>query len=356
MKSSIDNSLICHVNLAAGFRGGERQTELLIRDLCKRGWRQRLVTRRGSELSRRCADIEALQRVEVSSNPVAAMLATGGSDLVHAHEARGIYAGWMRSVVSGAPYLLTRRVDSPFKSSWLRGYAYRGAAEVVCLSAAILRQVTKEYPSIQPRIVSSAHAALSESPHDSGAIRQRHAGKTIVGHIGALVQRHKGQRTIIGAARTLAQSHPEFVFLVVGGGEDEALFREESAGLANIEFTGDVSNVADYLASFDVFIFPSLNEGLGSSLLDAMSFGLPVIASNVGGISEIVDDGINGILIPPNDPASLVSALQRIAVDAELRNDMREANLHKAANFGAERMAAAYDEIYRSILERRRNN
>jgi glycosyltransferase involved in cell wall biosynthesis len=143
---------------------------------------------------------------------------------------------------------------------------------------------------------------------------------------------------------------------VVGGGEDEALFREESSGLANIEFTGDVSNVADYLASFDVFVFPSLSEGLGSSLLDAMSFGLPVIASNVGGISEIVDDGINGILIPPNDPDSLVNALHRIAGDAQLRNAMRDANLQKTANYGADRMAAAYDEIYRSILERRRRD
>jgi glycosyltransferase involved in cell wall biosynthesis len=356
LKPGVDNSLICHINMAGGFRGGERQTELLIRDLLKRGWRQRLVTRRGSELSHRCADIEPLQRVEVSSNPVAAMLAAGGSDLVHAHEARAIYAGWMRYVISGTPYLLTRRVDNPFKPSWLRRYAYRGADEVVCLSAAILRRVTEQYPSIRARVVSSAHAALAESAHDGQSIRQQYAGKTIVGHIGALVQRHKGQRTIIAAARMLAQSHPEFVFLVVGGGEDEALFREESSGLANIEFTGDVSNVADYLASFDVFVFPSLSEGLGSSLLDALSFGLPVIASNVGGISEIVDDGINGILIPPNDPDSLVNALHRVAGDAQLRNAMRDANLQKTANYGADRMAAAYDEIYRSILERRRRD
>lgn len=355
MKAGTENPVICHINLAAGFRGGERQTELLIRNLQKRGWRQRLVTRRGSELWRRCADIESLQRVEVPSNPVAAMLAARNSSLVHAHEARAIYAAWIRRLVSGTPYLLTRRVDNPFGPSGIRRHAYLGASEVVCLSEAIVRRVTEQYPSIRPRIVSSAHAALAESVHDGQSIRQRYAGKTIVGHVGALVQRHKGQRTIIAAAKMLERSHPEFVFVVVGGGEDEGLFREESSGLANIEFTGDVRNVADYLAAFDLFVFPSLNEGLGSSLLDAMSFGLPVIASKVGGISEIVDDGSNGILIPPNDPESLVKALSRIAGDDRARLAMREANLRKSASFGADRMGAAYEKIYRSILERHRD-
>jgi glycosyltransferase involved in cell wall biosynthesis len=203
-------------------------------------------------------------------------------------------------------------------------------------------------------VIPSAHAALPGSEHDGDLVRRQYPGKTIVGHVGALVQRHKGQRTIIAAARILARTHPDYVFLVIGGGEDEALFRAEASGLSNIEFTGDVSNVADYLAAFDVFVFPSLNEGLGSSLLDAMSFGLPLIASDVGGISEIVEDGVNGFLIPRNDPATLVNALQQLTDNPDRQLSMREANLRKAAQFDTDRMGAAYEKVYRAILERQR--
>jgi glycosyltransferase involved in cell wall biosynthesis len=347
--------LLCHINLAKGFRGGERQTELLIRELAARGWRQRLVVRHGSELLRHCADIEGLELAEVSSNPLAASLAARGTAIVHAHEARSVYAGWLLSRVSRVPYLLTRRVDNPFKPSVLRGLAYHGADQVICLSDAIVERVRQQYPSIRTRVVPSAHAALANGKHNHEAIRSRFPGKTIVGHIGALVQRHKGQKTIIAAARAAMESHPEFAFLLVGGGEDEKDLRQEACGLANIEFTGQVDNVADYLAAFDVFIFPSLHEGLGSSLLDAMSFGLPLIASNVGGITEIIQDNVNGILIPPNDAGALISALSRLNSDPQQRASMREANLEKAASFGANRMGEAYEKIYLSILERRNN-
>jgi glycosyltransferase involved in cell wall biosynthesis len=269
---------------------------------------------------------------------------------VHAHEARSVYAGWLLSRLRGVPYLLTRRVDTPFKPSMLRRLAYRGAAQVVCLSDAIVQRIREQYPDIQPSVVPSAHAALANGSNNSASVRQRFPGKTVIGHIGALVQRHKGQQTIIDAARAVADSDPDLVFLLVGSGEDEVVFRNRANGLANIEFTGQVDNIADYLAAFDVFIFPSLHEGLGSSLLDAMSFGLPLVASKVGGIAEIVDDNVNGILIPPNDAGALVGALRRLCADSGMRQSKRDANLQKAATYGADRMAAAYERIYRSIL------
>jgi glycosyltransferase involved in cell wall biosynthesis len=212
--------------------------------------------------------------------------------------------------------------------------------------------VKLQYPLISCQIVPSAHAALANG-YDSGEpIRRRFPGKTIIGHIGALVQRHKGQRTIIAAARVAAEQFPDWHFLLVGDGEDQKEMLAEADGLKNLEFTGQVDNIADYLASFDIFVFPSLHEGLGSSLLDAMSFGLPLVASNVGGIAEIVEDRVNGILIPPNDSAALIDSLSQISRDNAIRDSMRKANLRKAAMFGADKMGARYEQIYWSILER----
>ena len=87
-KSKSAEPVICHVNLAKGFRGGERQTQLLTQELSKLGWKQRLVVRTGSALTERVADVDQLQTVEVSSNALAAGFATRGCQLVHAHEAR----------------------------------------------------------------------------------------------------------------------------------------------------------------------------------------------------------------------------------------------------------------------------
>ncbi|MEO1204111.1 MAG: glycosyltransferase, partial [Pseudomonadota bacterium] len=135
--------LVCHINLASGFRGGERQAELLVRELAKRGHPQRLVIRRGNELKDRCADIEGLGIVEVASNPVAAALAARGSDIVQLHEGRGVYSGWLASLLYGIPYVITRRVPNPQRPSMLRDRAYRRAATVVALSEAVARSMTR---------------------------------------------------------------------------------------------------------------------------------------------------------------------------------------------------------------------
>jgi glycosyltransferase involved in cell wall biosynthesis len=123
------------------------------------------------------------------------------------------------------------------------------------------------------------------------------------------------------------------------------------SGLTNIELVGFVDNVGDYLANFDLFLFPSLHEGMGSILLDAMYFGLPIVASRVGGIPEIVEDRVNGFLIEPEQPDAMIAAIDELLSDADAVDKMSNANRKKANSFSAQRMAAAYDEIYRSILD-----
>ncbi|MEM8685549.1 MAG: glycosyltransferase, partial [Pseudomonadota bacterium] len=127
---------ICHINLAKHFRGGERQTELLVRELAAAGWPQRLIIRAGNPLGSRLEDVALLEQREVSSNPVAAALACRGASLVHAHEARAVYSGWLSSVLFRIPYVLTRRVVNPQKPSGFRERAYRRASAAVAVSQA----------------------------------------------------------------------------------------------------------------------------------------------------------------------------------------------------------------------------
>ena len=342
--------LICHINMAGGYRGGERQTELLIRELAARGRPQRLVGRSGAPLARRCRDVEGLEIVQVFPNQVRGGIAARGASLVHAHEGRAMYSAWILNVWQKTPFVVTRRIDHAMNDTWLRTRAYHAADSVVAISTSIANTVQAHYPDIRCEVVPSAHAGMLNGHALTAAFRERLNGKTVIGHIGELDHGHKGQGTIIEAARRMRNARPDLHFVLIGDGKDEARFREAAQGLDNVEFAGFVENVEDYLAAFDVFLYPSLHEGLGSSILDAMHFGLPIVASDVGGIPEIVEDRVNGLLVRPDNPGELVGALERLLGDAALCDSMSRRNREKATHYGAARMASSYEQIYDRIL------
>ena len=140
--------------------------------------------------------------------------------------------------------------------------------------------------------------------------------------------------------------------MLVGGGDDEAMLRSAAAGLSNLTFTGFVDNVGDYLAAFDVFILPSNREGIGSILLDAMEQGLPVVASRVGGVPDIVHDRKNGLLIDPASPAQLRDALLTLRADPDLRRTFGQWGQEFAKDFTGEVMCRKYVALYESVLGR----
>ncbi len=338
---------ICHMNLAPGYRGGERQTELLIRELASRGVAQRLIVRKRHVLAEKCADVAGLDIREAASNPIAFGLASKGSDLVHAHDGRTAYSALLANLVFGIPYVITRRVVPKKPNAFVRLMAYRRAARVVAISAAVVEALHHWSPELDPVTIPSANAGFEVDADVVSAIRAKRPGKVLIGHIGAYDHSHKGQLTIIEAARVAEQEHPEWHFLLCGEGKDEARFRAEIGDLPNIELVGWVDNVGDWLAAFDLFVYPSLHEALGSTLLDAMGLGLPIVASNVGGIPEVVKDRVNGRLIAPENAPQLIDALAAIVEQAD--NSLRDTNRKQAVQHNATRMADAYEMLYREI-------
>ena len=350
MNTSNQNHLICHINMAGGYRGGERQTELLMRELSARGRPQRLVARAGAPLAPRCRDIDGLTIAEVFPNQIRGAVAARGASLVHAHEGRAMYSAWFLNLWQKTPFVVTRRIDHAMNDTWLRTRAYHAANAIVAISTSIANTVHAHYPAIRCEVIPSAHADMVNGHAVAGSLRLRLDGKTVIGHIGELDHGHKGQGTIIEAARHFRDSDPDLHFVLVGDGKDEQKFHAAAAGLDNLEFVGFVDNVEDYLAAFDVFVYPSLREGLGSSLLDAMHFGLPIVASDVGGIPEIVEDQVNGLLVRPGNATDLIAALERVMRDPGLRESMSRSNREKAAEYGTARMASSYEQIYDRIL------
>jgi len=342
-------STVAHVNVSRGYRGGERQTELLIRELTNCNVHQVLVTRQGEPLAQRLQGVNVEVR-EISGYPTAVAMATGGVDLVHVHEGRSVYGAYLRSLISGTPYIVTRRIDNPFGNSWLTHKAYRRATFVVAVAPQISDIIGRYDHSIRSRVIHSASSGLQVDDAQSSAIRNGFPGKFLVGHVGALDNKQKGQEYIIQVAETLRHSHPDIQFLLVGGGDDEAMLRIAASGLSNVTFTGFVNNVGDYLAAFDIFILPSNKEGIGSIVLDAMERGLAVIASRVGGVPEIVRNGENGILIDQAQPDQLAAAVLRLRDSPELRHRLGKRGLDIAKSFPASVMCEKYLNLYRDVL------
>ena len=344
-------SIVCHINVARGYRGGERQTELLIRELAERGVSQALVCRRSEPLSRRVGDLGVDIR-EVSGNFFGVALASGRAELLHVHEGRSVYAAWLRRRFAGTPYIITRRVNNPIRDHRWAHRAYGRATTVAAVAPQVADIVREWDPAIDVRVVHSGSSGLQK---DNGAvqeIRSRWPGKFLVGHVGALDNAQKGQEYIIDVAEKCALQHPSLHFLLVGGGDDEALLRERAGKLSNLTFTGFVENVGDYLAAFDLFILPSNREGIGSILFDAMEQRLAIVASRVGGVPDIVRENENGLLIDPASPDQLLAAIIRLQNDASMRERFGAAGMQIARQYTASAMCEKYLEIYRAALGR----
>jgi glycosyltransferase involved in cell wall biosynthesis len=350
----IDNSnsvplRVAHVNLAKSYRGGERQTELLIRELARRGVRQVLIARRSAPLAARLADVDLEIRC-VNGPRLGVACAARSVDVVHVHEGRSVYGAYLRSIVFGTPYIVTRRVDRPIGDHVFAHAAYRRAACVAAVAPQVEKIVRAFDPKIRTTVIFSSSSVFPVDAAKAAEIRARFSGKIVVGHVAALDIRQKAQEHIISVARKLASTHPEVAFVIVGAGADEAALKAHAAGLPNVTFTGFVDNVGDHLAAFDIFILPSRSEGIGSVLLDAMDRRLPIVATRVGGVPAIVHDGVNGLLIEPDRPAELEAALMRLVGSAEERKAMGARGFEMAAPHTPAAMAARYLELYERAL------
>lgn len=348
MLAADSRAVLCHVNLARGYRGGERQTELLIRELARYVPRQRLIVRAGAPLGPRLADLPGLSVVSVGGK-IGAVGASRGAALVHAHETAGAQVALLRHWLGAGPYLITRRVDKVPKTDPFTHAMYRGASLTVALSRAIEELMLRYDSSLAVRRIPDAHSDLPADADAAARIRARYPGKFIVGHVAEIDFAHKGQLCLLDAAAALRRSAPDLHFVLVGTGRDEQRAKEFAADLPNVSFAGWVDNVGDYLSAFDLFVLPSEHEGLGSILLDAMHFSLPIVATDVGGIPDVIVAGKNGLLVPPNDATALYEAISALYADPARRAAMADANKDAARAYHPSMMAARYLDIYREL-------
>lgn len=338
--------IVVHLNFAKGFRGGERQTLLLIQELSKVGIHQKLLVRKNSALTQRLKTTKNLTIIEIAKPYILSIKQIKDATLIHAHETKALQFAYFAHKITRIPYIVTRRVDNKIKNNFLNKKLYNSASRVVALSHAIKKEIIKVAPNANIEIIPSAFTGASLNQNSINKIRSQYKDKFIIGHVGALDDGHKGQSFLIKAAKILEKPHPDMHFVFVGGGADENILKSQAKSLKNVTFEGFVNNVNDFISCFDLFVFPSRNEGLGSILFDVMQLNVPIIASNVGGIPDIIHDKKNGLLIPTCDENAIVQAILTLYNDKRLREALSVKAKNSIDKYSTENMKNRYLDIY----------
>ncbi|KAF0123297.1 MAG: glycosyltransferase [bacterium] len=177
---------------------------------------------------------------------------------------------------------------------------------------------------------------------------------SIVATVGRLVE-IKGHRYLLDAARLVLNKIANVTFLFVGDGHlmTELISHASALGIKNKAiFTGWRSDVAQLINTFDIFALPSLNEGMGRVLVEAMAMGKPIVASNIGGIPDLVKDGSNGILFPPRDVDAMAEAIIKLLLDRELAMKMGKEGERISLNYDTGVMVKKIEGLYKDLLRK----
>jgi glycosyltransferase involved in cell wall biosynthesis len=352
---------ILHVDTARGWRGGQNQVLLTAKGMARRGHDVVVACRTGAPLHERAraAGIEA-RAIAFGGDfaPQAALavwrlVRSFRPDVLHLHDphaaaaALGVRAGAARLVAA-------RRVDFPLRGPLSR-WKYARCRRVIAVSHAVSRVLAAG--GLDPGLVAVVYEGVPDrapTPGGEDALRALGvpAGAPVIGNVAALTA-HKGHETLIAAAARLGPRVPEARVVIVGQGALEAKLRAQARALGvadRILFAGFRADVDRLLPAFDVFCLSSHMEGLGTSLLDAMCYARPVVATAAGGIPEAVEDGVTGRVVPPRDANALAEALASVLADRPRREAMGAAGRQRfLERFTADRMVEETLAVYAAL-------
>ena len=298
---------------------------------------------------------------EVAVRELAAWLRREEIDLVHSHMYRAEVVGTRASVAAGVPVIAatvhSSRVRPPADVALLASLTPM-MDRLIVPSAAIEHKVRCEGRegarfAVIPNGVDLSRFASPARPSSVRTDLGIPADAPLVGVV-ARLEAEKGHRHLLDAWPAVLAAAPNAWLVVVGEGSEADALREQAAGLGRpasrrIVFTGRREDIAALTAELSVAVLPSLREAQGISILEAMARCVPVVASAVGGIPEVITSGTDGILVPPADPAALAAAVGELLTDPGLRDRIGAAGYRTVAerfsiDAQVRRIEAVYDE------------
>jgi glycosyltransferase involved in cell wall biosynthesis len=358
---------VVHLDTEKTWRGGERQVLLLARELRRRGHHNWVACRPGSPLdaaARRegldtlaaapCfeADLWAARRLRVA-------LRATRAEVLHAHTGHATGQGALACLGTSVRLAATRRVDFPLGRGPLSRWKHSRVDVFAAISGRVRERLLEA--GVPPDRAPLVPSGIDPSGYPSSSDRARWraakglaADEVLFVQAAALVP-HKGQDVLLRAAARVCREIPAARFLLLGEGP---LRRELERTVADLGLAGRVllpghrDDVLEYVAAADVFVFSSVEEGLGTSLLDAMAVGVPTVAARAGGVPDLYGSPAAPELVPPGDDAALAAALLALLRDPEEAARRVARGRERVKEFTASAMAGKYEKIYERLLDR----
>ena len=356
-----------HIDTARTWRGGQNQVLLTVLGLRALGHRTMLVAHPAGELRQRAREgldlVPLTPKTEMDLSAawrLSRLIKQLKPEIVHAHDPHGVamaaLALSMSTQLAKPPLVASRRVDFRLKGNALSRWKYRQVDCFICVSDAIRTMVIAD--GVPAERVVTVHEGIDLGRVEAAPPADLHAElwlprhAPIVGNIAALVH-HKGQRHLIEAAAIVVRTIPDARFVMAGEGELRPQLERQIKDRRlekHVFLTGFRPDVLSVLKAFDVFVMSSVTEGLGTSLLDAMACGKPIVATTAGGMPEVVADGLNGLLVPPRDHDAMAAAIVRLLGSEALRREMgAEGQTRARTRFSVERMVRDTLAVYRRV-------
>ena len=358
---------VLHIDAEKYWRGGQQQAVYLYEGMLKSGYECGFVCCPGSQLQRyletnrlnyHCLTFRSEADI-ISAFQLALLCHRHSYNILQLHSSHSLSWGLLAKLFYPSLKLVaTRRVDFPIGKNPLSAFKYKTKAvnKIVAVSDNIRRVLIN--CGVAAEKIAVIHSGIDLAKFDRAQVPENFyktwnipAESIIVGTVAAFAG-HKDYPNFLKAASLAVQENPLLFFIAVGGGNllPEMKKLAWKLGLqGHIAFTGFQKEIGQFLQAFDIFVLASCLEGLGTSVLEAMSVGLPVIGTKAGGIIEMINSGENGLLVPAQNPLELSQAILTLAQNPLLREKYGNNALNSVQKFSKEQMIDKYLELYTTL-------
>ena len=339
---------------------------MLIEGLTERGWENYLVTRTDAPFGKsngllveKKFPIEMRGEVDmIAGFQIGKIARDTGVSIIHCHTALSHSLGIFAQLVCGAKLVVTRRVDFGLKSGVISAWKYKRADHIIAISTKI-RDIILKTGIDETKVSLIPSGVKLKDEIDGGLIGELRTDlgvdweTKVVGTIAALAG-HKDYPTLLRAYKIFAEKFPDSMLICLGEGGDRSEIEQLTAELGlweNVIFPGHVDNIADYWSVFDIYVQASKQEGLCSSLIEAMFNYSRIAATSAGGIPDLIEDGVTGLLSEPGDEKALADSMIRLAEDDDLAFDLGHGAHRKSLDYSAEAMVEKNEKVYMKLLD-----
>lgn len=358
--------MILHLNNAKTWRGGEQQLYYLIMGLAERKIPQLLICQPNSELEKRIDNqipvnsISMLGEYDIfAAKKIAKIIKSNNVKLIHTHTGAAHGLGILTKLYApNVKLVVSRRVDFHINTNPLskRKY-YSNKIDYFLTVSNRIKEVLIE-DGINPEKVITVYSGIDLKKFETSGNKENLINEfdikkdtVVIGNIAALVD-HKDQETLLRAIPYI-QSEKDFRFFLVGAGELETKLKNLAKELKiedKVTFTGFRNDIIDFYSLLDIFTLTSKEEGLGTSVLDAMTNSLPIVATNGGGIGEMLQDQKGSLLANVGDYMKLAENYSTLINNPSLRKEYGNKNKELVKAFSIENTIQKTIQVYNSLL------